>query len=499
MNQQNLSDAPLEYRLRSSVQYKTLPDGQPVLILSYPLKAVYINRFWEPVLNQFKSSEYFSIDEIAKDIPQFSFQQIELFLDDLVRKCFFEVRGFPQLKDDDLPSVSIIIPVHNRPDDIRACMESLEDLEYPKEKTEIIVVDDASQDNTPEVIKKFTNVKLIELTVNSQASFCRNRAAEVATGEILAFIDSDCLADPSWLKQLVPAFRDSSLGALGGFVDSYYNEKKLDQYEKVKSALQISSLFKRSNKEEQFFYVPTCNFLVRRKLFLELGGLKEELHVGEDVDFSWRLQNSKAKLEYRPVGRVFHKHRNNLWPFCSRRFDYGTSEPLLQKIHPDRKKKLFLPPHESLFWLLLASALFFRNAIPLILSFGIFLSDAVQRYQSLSRRKLPIGFFAICYAVIRSYLSLSYHCCNFISRYYLIPAVLLLPFFPKAAAVILAMHLITSVAEYVIKQARMNPFTFIFFFTLEQMSYQAGVWWGCIKHLNPHPLLPKIVHNRLNI
>jgi hypothetical protein len=54
------------------VQYKILPDGQPVLILSYPLKAVYINRFWEPVLNQFKSDDFFSTDQIAKNLPQFS-------------------------------------------------------------------------------------------------------------------------------------------------------------------------------------------------------------------------------------------------------------------------------------------------------------------------------------------------------------------------------------------------------------------------------------------
>ncbi|MDM8535967.1 mycofactocin biosynthesis glycosyltransferase MftF [Desulfobacterales bacterium HSG17] len=500
LNQKKPSDIPLEYRLRSSAEYKIMSAGnqsdQPVLILSFPLKLVYINQFWKPVLDFFTTHDFFSLEQIAENLPEISQQQVEFFLNDLVRKGFFEQRGFPFIKDDDLPFVSIIIPVRNRPQDISACLKSLEKLDYPEDKKEIIVVDDASDDNTPEIVKNFSGVRLIPLTEHSQASFCRNRAAQAAKGDILAFIDSDCLADTSWLRELVPAFRDESLGALGGLVDSYYSEKKLDQYEKVKSALKIGSWFKRSMEDEKFFYVPTCNFLVRREIFLKLEGLKEELHVGEDVDFCWRLQDSGSMLEYRPAGRVFHKHRNSPLPFCSRRFDYGTSEPLLQKLHPDRIKKLYLPPNESLFWMLLPLSLFFKSIMLLILCIGIFTADSLNRYTKLQKRKLPIGFFTICKAVIRSYLSFLYHCCSFMSRYYLILAILFLPFVPKFSAVIFCMHLTAGIAEYRIKEADMNLFIFLFYFTLEQLSYQAGVWWGCIRHKNINPLLPRVVHRR---
>lgn len=119
----------------------------------------------------------------------------------------------------------MIVPVRNRPEDIQACLDSLTVLDYPAEKLEIIVVDDASEDNTPEVVEQYPDVRLLRMTRHRQASLCRNRAAEIARGEILAFIDSDCLADPAWLKELVPAFLDPSLGALGGLVDAAWEEK----------------------------------------------------------------------------------------------------------------------------------------------------------------------------------------------------------------------------------------------------------------------------------
>jgi mycofactocin system glycosyltransferase len=500
---QNPSDTKLEYRLRSSVQYKILPDGKAILILAYPLKVVYINPFWKPVLDCFTSMKYIALENLAENIteklPEIGAQQIELFLNDLTRKGFFEQRGFAFLKKEDLPFVSIIIPVRNRPEEISACLKSLEEVDYPKKKLEIIVVDDASQDNTPEMIQKFPQVRPIFLTEHSQASLCRNQGAKAAKGDILAFIDSDCLADPSWLRELVPAFRDQTLGGLGGLVDSYFHEKSLDKYEEVKSALKISSWFKRSKKEELFFYLPFCNFLVRRKLFIKLKGLKEELHVGEDVDFCWRLQDSNSFLEYRPMGRVFHKHRNNPLAFCIRRFDYGTSEPLLQKLHPKRRKKIFLPPHETLFWAFLFLSLFFKSIILFTLCPGILAWDTINRQAKINKRKLPISFFTICKSSIRSYFTFIHHCTSFVSRYYLIPGFLLAPLLPKVFGVIFCMHLAAGVVEYCLKKPPLNPITFLFFFSLEQISYQAGVLWGCFQHGNAQPILPKVVHRRNRI
>ncbi len=486
----------LSYRLSKTVQYHLLKDGQPILILSFPLKIVYIHRCWRALLDIFTRGECFiPFEDIVCQIPDVPPEKIDLFLRNMCSKMLIEQKGTPLSTENEYPFVSVIVPVRNRPREIEDCLCSLKKLDYPMGKMEIIVVDDASEDNTPQIVAEFP-VRLIKLEQHSQASFCRNLGARHAKGELLAFIDSDCLAAPLWLRELTPAFRDASLGAVGGLVDSYYETKQLDNYEKVSSSLKISTRFMRTSKKEHFFYVPACNFLVRRELFLELEGFQESLYVGEDVDFCWRLQDSGKILEYRPDGKIFHKHRNQLIPFCARRFDYGTSEPKLQQLHPERIKQLFLPPRESLFWITFALSLFFKSAFLLIIQMGVLIYDCVSKYKKIHSRKIPIGFLRLSLAVVRSYLTFIHHCCSFVSRYYLITALILSPFFSLLPAIIFSMHLLAGIVEYQIKRPRMNPISFLFFFSLDQISYQAGVWRGCFREMNFSPVAPQIITKR---
>ena len=433
-------------------------------------------------------SSFVPLDELVPLMTGVSRQEVSVFLNKLALKGFIDRTG--AVLPPDLPSVSIIIPVHNRPQDIDACLTSLQQLDYPADKLEIIVVDDASDDHTPQVVEKHP-VRLIRLKRNRQASYCRNLGARLARGDILAFIDSDCLADPLWLKQLIPAFNDPAVAAMGGRVDAWHEDKLLDRYEKVKSSLVISSRARRTEADDPFFYVPACNFLIRRRVFLEIKGFDRRLTVGEDVDLCWRLQRRGYALEYRPEGVVYHKHRNQLPPFCRRRFDYGTSEPLLQKIHPDKKKIFMAPPGpvgalaSLLLWAITGSYVFAGIAclIPII--------DCLRktyRYQGL-----PIGPSLIWLATLRSYAAFVHHLCAFVSRYYLAAGILAALFFPVFALVIVGMHLLNSVVEYRLKKPALNFLWFTVFFTLEQLSYQAGVWWGCLHYRKLSPVLPKIV------
>ena len=437
------------------------------------------------------------LEQICAAAPHIPAGRIELFLNSLIRKGYIDQKGYPLLAEADYPTVSLIIPVRNRPDDIRECLHSLTRLDYPAGKLEIIVVDDASEDNTPEVVTGFAEVRLLRMQQHRQASFCRNRAAETARGDILAFIDSDCVADPTWLRELIPAFRDQTLGALGGRVDGAFQDNRLDQYENVKSALKMGSWFKRSEPAERFFYVPACNFLVRKDIFKKLMGFRETMHVGEDVDFCWRLQDAGYSLEYRPMGRVSHKHRNRLSAFCARRFDYGTSEPVLQQIHTGRVKTLFLPWTESLFWLTVILSILLKMPIMLLPGAGLLLADGIQKYSRLKARRIPVTGGQVFIAVIRSHLSFVYHCCSFISRYYLVVTPLVLLLSPLTAAVMLGMHLTAGTVDYTIKKPQLDPISYLFFFTLEQASYQSGVWWECVRRINFKPILPRIVHKRI--
>jgi mycofactocin system glycosyltransferase len=481
----------LAYRLRKNVSIPET-DGNVQLVLSYPLKSVRIHPYWRNLFKHLSNQEFSSFESIRSITVRRNPEEVEFFLNDLVRKGFLERRGVSALSDDWF--VSVIIPVRNRHDDIDACLQSLTELDYPDDKLEIIVVDDASTDQTPDVVSHHP-VRLICLNQHKQASYCRNLAAQNARGDLLAFIDSDCRAGSAWLRELVPAFKDPQLGALGGVVDSYFDENGLDRYEKVKSSLNVSTWFKRSQKNDPFFYLPACNLLVRRHLFLELGGFKEELVVGEDVDLCWRIRKNGYQIEYRPEGRVYHKHRNQVFSFCRRRFDYGTSEPLLNKLHPEKIKKLCFPPLISLFWssLLLSLAPGFHPLV--VVSAGAVVADTIQKRFKIKRRKIPVKVSSLLSSVLRSYLAFLHHIASFVSRYYLFPSLIILPIAPPVFTAIVMLHLLAGSVDYVIKRPQLNLISFLYYFSLEQLAYQWGVWWGCFKHICFRPIVPKIVKN----
>lgn len=479
---------PLSYRLPKRVSYRQ-SGGSFQLVLNFPLKAIFLHPSWRAVFDLLSKGGDVPIETIIPLVDHSNPEKVEFFLDDLVRKGFLERDGLSALSE--YPFVSIIIPVRNRPEEIEICLRSLERLDYPQERMEIIVVDDASDDNTPDAALEF-EAKVICLEEHKQASFCRNLAAQGARGDILAFIDSDCLADPLWLKALVPVFRDRSIGAAGGTVDSYFVNKGLDRYEAVKSSLNVSTYFRRSGENDPFFYVPSCNLLVRRDLFLRLGGFREELHVGEDVDFCWRMQDEGHHVEFRPQGRIYHRHRNRIWPFCSRRFDYGTSEPLLQRLHPDRKKEMVFPVGASVFWGVVILAAVSGLLSLLILCVITIFTDALTRLFHTRTRGVAVGFSAVLMSVFRSYAGFFYHCCAFVSRYYLIWAIVVAPFFPLGSATILCVHLVSGMVEYFIKRPSLNPAVFLFYFSLEQLSYQWGVWWGCVRNLSFAAVNPRL-------
>jgi len=96
-----------------------------------------------------------------------------------------------------LPLVSIIIPTLNEEKYLPLCLQSVQELDYPKEKIEVIVVDNGSTDKTQQIVREFGAKLLIE--PDKYISGLRNVGAKIATGEILAFIDADCVAARSWL------------------------------------------------------------------------------------------------------------------------------------------------------------------------------------------------------------------------------------------------------------------------------------------------------------
>ena len=137
------------------------------------------------------------------------------------------------------PSVSVIVPTRDRASELADCLAALADLEYPAGLLEVIVVDDGSADPGAVASAAAHGARLLVNESNRGPAFARNRAAREATGELLAFVDSDCVAAPGWLRALTPYFAWGRVGAVGGRTVGYHHASRLDRYEEVSSSLDM--------------------------------------------------------------------------------------------------------------------------------------------------------------------------------------------------------------------------------------------------------------------
>ena len=109
------------------------------------------------------------------------------------------------------PDISVIVPTHNRRKDLEICLGSLFKQDYPYDRYEIIVVNDGSKDDTEAFVialQKLHNNLVYLKQENRGAAAARNRGAENASSNILAYIDDDCIADDHWLSEILRVFKE---------------------------------------------------------------------------------------------------------------------------------------------------------------------------------------------------------------------------------------------------------------------------------------------------
>ena len=219
------------------------------------------------------------------------------------------------------PNVSVIIPVYNGEATIGQCVESLLAQNYPKDRYEIIVVNNNSTDRTVEIVRQYPVILQNEKKQGPAAA--RNRGLAHVRGEIVAFTDADCFADPRWLRELVDPFSDPTVGGVGGAIESASNATALERYADERPLLNHSFSPSRSLP-----YLITGNAAYRRELLNQVGGFDERfpLAAGEDTDLSWRiLLATPYQLRYAPKAAVYHHHRYTLSGLFKQSFKYATT------------------------------------------------------------------------------------------------------------------------------------------------------------------------------
>jgi cellulose synthase/poly-beta-1,6-N-acetylglucosamine synthase-like glycosyltransferase len=227
------------------------------------------------------------------------------------------------------------------------------------------------------------------------------------------------------------------------------------------------------------FYLPSCNLLVRRSLFQGVGGFRDEMHVGEDVDLTWRLRDNGWTICYLPAGRIYHEHRSTLRSFMSRRFDYGTSEGTLQHLHPQRRKRMVMPPLLVLLLVLCLSAPV-TGSWSLLIAVGVLFMDVIAVKGQLLRRKVPVGVSALIAGRLRALGSLVYYLSYHLVRYYSLLLFVGAIFFPVLWLLFTGALGCAARVDYSVRKPAQSFLAFAAIYALEQVAYGAGVFWGCL-------------------
>ncbi|MFZ1059020.1 MAG: glycosyltransferase [Candidatus Rokuibacteriota bacterium] len=226
----------------------------------------------------------------------------------------------------DLPRFSVIIPVHNGESSIGTCLDSVMGLDYPRDRREIIVVDNMSTDRTREVVQQYPVTCLEERTRQSSYA-ARNRGIAVATGEILAFADADCRPRPGWLRAYAAHFGRHQDDYVSGPVDLVIDGPvgPCALYDKGKFFLQ-----------ERYFrsgWGATANLAVRRALMDRVEAFDGSVISGGDVEFCLRARRNGARMGFCPDARVFHPVRGTLKALVKKHVRLGFGQAQLAFRH----------------------------------------------------------------------------------------------------------------------------------------------------------------------
>jgi GT2 family glycosyltransferase len=235
--------------------------------------------------------------------------------------------------------ISAIIPNFKQPKLLRAAVVSVFAQDLPKDEYELIVVDSSPTEEPAQVLRELESQAPCRFRWFRKepegAGSSRNYGADRAEGEILAFTDHDCEADPGWLRNLLAAFDRPEIGIVQGktLPDPKGRPGIFTHYQKVTS-------------ENPIFH--GCNVAYRREAFQQAGGFwrkdllsgQQRMMGGEDVDLGWRVKKAGWQTRFAPEAVVFHA----IMPIGLQRWFVTKQEfiyPKLVRDHPELREYMF--------------------------------------------------------------------------------------------------------------------------------------------------------------
>jgi glycosyltransferase involved in cell wall biosynthesis len=234
----------------------------------------------------------------------------------------------------DDPRVTIVVPFLNAEPTIAALIRGLAtQLPSSMGATEHVFVDNGSTDGGRAIAEAsgLPNARVVEQSIPG-VSAARNRGLEVARGEIMAVIDSDCVPTRQWLRELVEPFADPGVLLAAGGLASYPPRTGAQRF----AALYGLNDATRSIEMPVIAFANGRNMAVRTEVARAIDGWPEDMEKGDDIEFSYRLRKRfDCAIEYRPLALVFHQDRETDDDLRRQAHGYGRGIAYLYERHPD--------------------------------------------------------------------------------------------------------------------------------------------------------------------
>jgi glycosyltransferase involved in cell wall biosynthesis len=295
---------------------------------------------------------------------------------------------------------SIVIPTYNRPDRLKQCLQRIVQVDYPRDRFQVIVVDDGSKVPLDAVVAPFQDQ--VSLTLlrqpNAGPAKARNTGAAHASGTYLVFTDDDCLPAPDWLSVLESRFAESPDALIGGKTLNALPQNLCS----TASQLLIDYLYSYYNLDpHRAGFFASNNFALSREQFQTLGGFDTSfpLAAGEDREFCDRWLHHGSLLVYAPEMQIAHAHYLTLKSFWRQHFNYGRGAFCFHRVRSQRNRERIQVEPFSFYFQLLTYP-FKQAAFPsaFLLSGLMFLSQVAnvfgffnEKWQSSSQPDLSVN------------------------------------------------------------------------------------------------------------
>jgi glycosyltransferase involved in cell wall biosynthesis len=239
-------------------------------------------------------------------------------------------RTVADLHDRQWPSISVVICAYNAETTLDECLRHTCALAYPH--LEVIVIDDGSTDATAAIAGRYPAARLVTID-HAGLSTARNAGLEAASGQLVAYLDSDAYPTPEWPYYLALGMDSPTVGGVGG--------PNIPPTDAPLGAQQVARapggpvhvLFTDDRAE----HLPGCNMAFWKQTLDEVGGFDPVYTAaGDDVDVCWKVLDRNWELGFHPAAVVWHHRRPGVRTYLKQQQGYGRAEALVEARHPNR-------------------------------------------------------------------------------------------------------------------------------------------------------------------